>query len=132
MAGLQVLEEQFSAAGLHVLGFLSNDFGNQGGTPGQIDTCSDTYHVTFQQLALDHVVDPDAQPVWQWLLAQPNPGPSPTPEPTWNFHKYLIARDGTLVAHWVTAVYPGDDPADPNDSFATSPIVVAIEAELAK
>ena len=51
---------------------------------------------------------------------------------TCNFHKYLISRDGQLVAHCDSPVYPGDDPNNSSDSFDTSPIVVAIKAELAK
>lgn len=132
MAGLQVLEETFAAQGLHVLGFLSNDFGNQGGTPGQIDMCSDQYKVTFQQFAIDHVIGASKQPVFNWLLSQPNPGPAMPIEPQWNFHKYLISRTGKLVGHWASPTYPGDDPANPNDSFDTNAIVVAIKAELGK
>ncbi|MCK6592718.1 MAG: hypothetical protein L6Q76_34615 [Polyangiaceae bacterium] len=132
MAGLQGLEEKFSADGLEVLGFLSNDFGNQGGSDGQVDACTDKYGITFDQFAIDHVKGADAQPVWKWLLAQPNPGPAMPIEPQWNFHKYLISRDGKLVGHWASPVYPGDDPSDPNDSFDTNPIVVAIKEELAK
>ncbi len=121
-----------------MLGFLENDFGNQGGTPGQIDTCNGMYAVTFKQFAIDHVIDPDgagpaeAQPVWKWMLSQTNPGPSAGIAPTWNFHKYLISKDGKLVKHWDSPVYPGDDPNNPNDSFDTSEIVMAIKAELAK
>lgn len=132
------MEEQFSADGLHVLGFLSNDFGNQAGSDGQIEACTEQYNVQFDQFAIDHVKDPDGdgpevpQPVFAWLLSQQNPGPSAGIEPTWNFHKYLISRDGQLVAHWDSAVYPGDDPNNPNDNFDDNPIVVAIKAELAK
>src|SRR5215217_8301434 len=110
MAGLQGLEEKLSADGLEVLGFLSNDFGNQGGSDGQVDACTDKYGVTFDQFAIDHVIGASAQPVWKWLLSQPNPGPSNPIEPSWNFHKYLLSRDGQLVAHWDSTVYPGDDP----------------------
>lgn len=117
--------------GLHVLGFYSNDF-LQAGNDGQIDACTMQYGVTFEQFVTDPVTGPNAQPVFQWLNAQPNPGPASTSAPTWNFHKYLISRKGELVAHWPEPEYPGDDPNDPNDSFETSPIVVAIEAELAK
>lgn len=130
MAGLQVLEETFSAQGFHVLGFYSNDFGMQGGDVG---TCTDTYHVTFPQFSIAHVVDPDGagpeqvQPVWEWLAMQPG-----FTAPTWNFHKYLISRDGQLVGYFPQGTWPGDDPNDPNDSFDTNAIVVAIEAELAK
>jgi glutathione peroxidase len=122
----------FEPQGLEVLGFLSNDFGSQGGQGGMTDACNDKYGVTFDQFAIGHVTGASPQPVFKWLLAQPNPGPSPTAEPLWNFHKYLVSRDGKLVAHWDTSVYPGDDPSNPNDSFDKSPIVIAIKAELAK
>ena len=121
-----------------MLGFLSNDFGNQGGSDDQIGGCIDGYMLTFKQFQIDHVKDTDGagpitpQPVWQWLLAQENPGPAPTIEPLWNFHKYLISKDGKLVAQWTSSTYPGDDPANGNDSFDTNPIVQAIKAELAK
>jgi len=115
-----------------VLGFLSDDFGMQGGDPGQIDACTGKYMVTFDQFAIDHVLPPSAQPVFDWLESQPNPNPSLSLPPSWNFHKYLVGRDGKLVAHWDSPVYPGDDPSNPNDSFDSSPIVIAIKAELAK
>lgn len=132
MAGLQVLEETFSADGFHVLGFYSNDFGSQGGTNEQIEACTDDYGITFPQFAIDHVVGQNAQPVWDWLLSQPNPNPGTPLAPDWNFHKYLISRDGELVQHYVRSVYPGDDPNDPNDSFETNVIVVGIQNELAQ
>lgn len=126
------MEDKFKAQGFEVLGFLSNDFAGQGGTDGQIDACNAKYAVTFQQFATEPVTGPSAVPVFAWLESQPNPGPAAQPQPTWNFHKYLISRKGELVAHWDTVVYPGDDPAVATDSFDTSPIVIAIKAELAK
>jgi glutathione peroxidase len=138
MAGLQVLEETFSAQGFRVLGFYSDDFGSQGGSDDQIDMCTGQYMVTFEQFTKGHVIDPDGsgpettQPVWTWLLAQPNPDPMTPLAPDWNFHKYLVSRDGQLVAHFVRSVYPGDDPDVATDSFDTNPIVVAIQAELAQ
>ena len=132
------MEDTFGGQGFEVLGFLSNDFGNQGGSEGQIDTCNGMYGVTFKQFAIDHVVDTDGagpiepQSVWQWILSQQNPGPSGQIAPTWNFHKYLISKDGKIVAHWDSWIYPGDDPNNPSDSFDTNEIVMAIKAELAK
>jgi glutathione peroxidase len=132
------LEDKLGAQGFHVLGFLSDDFGNQGGSSGQVDSCAAQYGVKFQQFGIDHVIDTDgagpikAQPVFAWLEGQSNPGPFATPYPDWNFHKYLISRTGKLVGHWTSTVYPGDDPANPSDSFDTSEIVIAIKAELAK
>jgi glutathione peroxidase len=118
--------------GLQVLGFLSNDFGMQGGDPGQIDACNGKYMVTFDQFAIDHVLPPSAQPVFAWLESQPNPNPPLSLQPAWNFHKYLISRDGKLVHHWATEVYPGADPNDATSTFDTNEIVMAIKAELAK
>lgn len=108
----------------------------QGGTMGQIDACNGKYHVTFEQFAKAHVIDPDGagplepQPVWKWLLSQTNPGPAPSIQPSWNFNKYLIARDGTLIAHWPETEYWGMDPNAPD--FTSSPVVQAIMTEIAK
>ncbi len=122
------MEETFSAQGFHVLGFYSDDFGNQGGDPG---ACTDQYMVTYPQFDIAPVTNPGAQPVWNWILSQPNPEPYPL-TPGWNFNKYLISRTGQLIRHFEQNDWPGDDPGNPNDSFATSEIVVAIEAELAQ
>jgi glutathione peroxidase len=130
LAGLQVLEDTFASQGFHVLGFYENNFGAQGGTPGQVDMCTETYHVTFPQFEMADVIGANAQPVWQWILGQPNPGPAANITPSWNFNKYLIAKDGTLVGHWPEQEYPGTDPA--SASFNSNAIVVAIKAELAK
>jgi glutathione peroxidase len=126
------LEATFKTQGLHVLGFLSNDFGNQGGNDGQIDACNNQYKVTFDQFGTDHVIGAMAEPVFKWIESQPDPGPIVGNNPTWNFNKYLISRDGKLVAHWDPSYYPGDDPNNPGDSFDTSAIVIAVKAELAK
>ncbi len=130
MAGLQVLESHFAGQKFHVLGFYENNFGAQGGTPGQVDTCTMQYMVTFPQFAMDDVVGATAQPVWKWLTSQPNPGPSAGALPTWNFNKYLISRDGKLIGHWNEADYWGTDPSAP--AFDASPIIAAIKAEIAK
>lgn len=130
MGGLQVLEEVFAADGFQVLGFLSNNFGNQGGDDEEIDACTDDYGVTFEQFVIDDVIGSDPRPVWDWLLAQENPGPANGIAPTWNFHKYLVSREGEVVQHWASAVAPPTSANDPN--FDTNAIVVAIEQELAK
>jgi glutathione peroxidase len=115
-----------------VLGFFTNDFGMQGGSGEQIEACNDKYKVTFDQFELAHVKGADAQPVFQWLISQPVVGPASPNEPTWNFHKYLVSREDVLVKHWTNGTYPGDDPNDPNDSFDTNEVVVAVKEELAK
>jgi glutathione peroxidase len=129
MGGLQVLEEQFAAEGFHMLGFYTNDFG-QAGSAEDIAACQQEHGYTFETFAIDKVTNPGAQPVFDWIINQPVVGPAPGPnQPTWNFHKYLIARDGELVAHFPQAQAP---PTDLNDNFDTNPMVVAIRAELDK
>lgn len=129
--GLEVLEKHFKPQGFHVVGFISDDF-DQAGSTGQIDACVDEYQLTIEQFAIDHVVDAPVQPVWDWILSQPNPGPAPSIEPQWNFHKYLISRDGRLVKHYTNSNADGYWPEDVNDpAFATNAIIQAIEAELA-
>jgi glutathione peroxidase len=136
MAHLQVLEEQFAGQGFHVLGFFSNNFGNQGGDPAETEACNAAYGITFPEFAMDHVIDPDGpgpeepQPVWQWILAQPSPGPEQPIEPTWNFHKYLVSKDGELIAHFGQSETPGPDPDAPE--WESNIIVQSIRAELAR
>jgi glutathione peroxidase len=118
-----------------VLGFMSNDFGSQAGTAGQVAACNAKYGITFTEFAIGHVVPMGAtppEPVFAWLEAQTNPGPDTSNLPSWNFSKYLVSRKGELVGHWDSPVYPGMDPSDPTSMFDTNPIVVAIRAELAK
>ena len=124
MAGLQVLEDQYKAQGLHVLSFFSNDFGNQGGSNGQIDDCTDQYNVTFDQFATDKVKGASAQPVFSWLFGQG------ATDPAWNFNKYLVGRDGSFIQQWPSSAYWGEDPNSTN--FKDNEVVKAIEAELAK
>lgn len=131
MAGLQVLEVEFSAQGYHTLGFFNNDFGNQGGTPAEIDACIKSYAVSFSTFELGKVTPP-AQPVFDWILSQPEPGPASGITPTWNFDKYLISKTGQLVKHWRNTVDPPAPKASDPTKFDSNPIVVAIREELAK
>ena len=131
-----------------MLGFLSDDFGNQGGTTGDVQSCNAKYGITYPQFSIGHVIPVGTappQPVFAWLEAQtitsadagPDagpqfPGPDTDPLPSWNFSKYLISRTGQLVAHWDSPVYPGADPTVSGSTFDGSPIVIAIKAELAQ
>jgi glutathione peroxidase len=121
-------EAKYKDQGFHVLGFYSNDFGNQGGDP---KACADTVGLgpgglTFPQFVIDHVIGDQKRPVFEWLLDQ-----NGKPAPTWNFHKYLIARDGTIVGDWDTGVTVGDQLNTPN-TVETNELAPYIEAELAK
>jgi glutathione peroxidase len=136
MAGLQVLEEELSGQGFHVLGFFSNDF-QQGGSSDQIDACNQKYGATFPEFEIDHVTTVTStgeqvtpQPVWDWILSQPSPGPAEPLAPVWNFHKYLISRDGELVAHYGQHSYWGTDPTAAQ--WTESEVIVGIQAQLAQ
>jgi glutathione peroxidase len=99
--GLQALHEKYKSKGLVILGFPSNDFGQQ--EPGSnreiADFCDRTYAVKFNLFGKTSV-QPGASPVFD-ALAQ-----ATGERPKWNFHKYLIGRDGKSVASFKSAVEP--------------------------
>ena len=101
---LEKLHARYEARGLVVLGFPSNDFGGQ--EPGSnreiAEFCENTFGVRFPMLAKTHVTGPDANPVFA-TLAQASGSP-----PRWNFHKYLLGRDGRLIAAHPSATSPLD------------------------
>jgi len=115
-AGLQTLWTRYRDKGLIVLAVPSNDFGGQepGGVSDIHATAQDQYHVTFPISEKVAVKGKDAHPFYKWALAE-----RPLEGPRWNFHKYLIGRDGSLKAGFSSAV----EPTDPL-------IIVAIEREL--
>jgi glutathione peroxidase len=113
--GLEALQRQYAARGFSVLGFPSNDFmGQEPGSEAEIkEFCTLTYGVKFPMFEKVHVKGEDATPLYRDLATQTGVAPG------WNFHKYLIGRDGRVVANFSSKVKP-DDPA----------LVAAIEREL--
>ena len=103
-AGLERLFEKYRARGFVVLGFPSNDFGQQEpGSAKQIaELCENTFGVRFPMLAKSSVSGPGANPVFAELARQTGSVPQ------WNFHKYLIARDGRAIAAYPSAIEPND------------------------
>lgn len=91
--GLEALYREFGDQGLVVLGFPSNQFGNQEpGTAEEIQNfCRVTYGVQFPMFAKTHVRKGDADPLWTYL------GETSGTYPKWNFYKYLINREGEVV-----------------------------------
>ncbi|MGD2119455.1 MAG: glutathione peroxidase [Chromatiales bacterium] len=91
--GLEKLYAKYRDRGLVVLGFPSNDFGHQEpGNEQQIrNFCQLTYGVQFPMFAKTHVKKKYADPFYQAL------GKAADNFPSWNFHKYLIDRNGQLV-----------------------------------
>jgi glutathione peroxidase len=115
--GLQELWVRYRDKGLVVLGVPSNDFGGQepGGASSIQATAQGEYHVTFPMTEKVTVKGRDAHPFYRWAAAE-----RPLEAPRWNFHKYLVGRDGYLKAGFTSAIEP------------TSPrVVAAIEIELA-
>jgi glutathione peroxidase len=104
-AGLQQLWTEFHDRGLMIIGVPSNDFGGQEpGGPAEIaETAQHEYGVTFPMAAKTPVTGANAHPFYKWV-AQARPGDVPH----WNFHKYLIGRDGYLADSFAEAVEPAD------------------------
>jgi glutathione peroxidase len=103
--GLQALWTEFGERGLTVIGVPSNDFGAQepGGSSEIAETAHHQYGVTFPITAKAAVVGARAHPFYKWAAAE-----RPREVPRWNFHKYLIGRDGYIAEVFASAVDPGD------------------------
>ncbi len=102
--GLQALYDEFRERGFVVLGFPSNDFmGQEPGTPAEIrEFCTLKYHVTFPLFAKVKVKGPEKDGLYAWLTG------GGLEEPTWNFTKYLVGRDGRVIARFGPKTTPGD------------------------
>jgi glutathione peroxidase len=100
--GLQALNEKYKSRGLVILGFPSNDFGAQepGSNKEIADFCDRTYAVKFPMFSKTSVKAPGGSPVFDELAKKTGE------RPEWNFHKYLIARDGTTATSFPSKVDP--------------------------
>ncbi len=108
-AGLQTLYERYREKKFNVLGFPSNDFGKQEpGDDRQIGAfCKSNYGVEFPMFSKVRVLGADAHPVYTYLTSLPKPIGGPV---EWNFQKYLVDRNGIVVARFASDTEP-DDPA---------------------
>jgi glutathione peroxidase len=104
-AGLQALYDKYQKQGLVVLGFPANDFGKQepGSNAEVADFCERTFKVRFPMIEKTSVVAGQANPMHEALFKATGE------RPKWNFHKYLVARDGTTVKSFSSKVTPGSD-----------------------
>jgi glutathione peroxidase len=104
---LEKLNAQYSGRGFAVLGFPSNDFlGQEPGTEAEIkEFCALTYGVKFPMFEKVHVKEGEAHPFYTRLASA-----SEGRYPSWNFYKYLIDRDGNVVADFASKIKP-DAPA---------------------
>ena len=100
--GLETLYAELKDQGFAVLGFPSNDFmGQEPGSEEQIaEFCTLTYGVKFPMFQKTVVKGKDASPMYQQLAAAGGGAPG------WNFHKYLIGRDGRVIAGFGSRVKP--------------------------
>lgn len=130
--GLEELYRDTAARGLEILGFPCNQFKEQEpGTDDEIQAfCKTTYDVTFPVLAKIEVNGPGADPLYQYLraaapgdfgpqyggfydaIAKVRPEAEGTDEVKWNFTKFLIGRDGTVIKRYEPPVAPADIRAD--------------------
>ena len=103
--GLESLYQEFAGDGLVVLGFPSNDFmGQEPGTEEQIqEFCRLTYKVKFPMFEKVSVKEKNAHPFFAALAAEAGT------YPTWNFHKFLIGRDGKLIREFSPRTKPYDE-----------------------
>jgi glutathione peroxidase len=100
--GLQALYQEMAPKGFVILGFPSNDFGGQEpGTAEEIKSfCELNYGVTFPLFSkVVTRAGPDQSPIYSWLGQSGN-------LPKWNFSKYLIGKDGKIIAFYPSAVKP--------------------------
>ena len=105
--GLEKLWQDYSEKGLVVLGFPSNEFGAQDpGANAEIASfCQVNYGVSFPMMSKIEVNGAKANPLWQWLKAEA-PGLLGTQSIKWNFTKFLVGRDGTVLKRYA----PNDTP----------------------
>ena len=117
-AGLQELWKRYRDRGLMIVAVPSNDFGGQ--EPGGVSEIEHTAHigygVNFPLAAKAEVRGQNPHPFYKWAAAE-----KPLELPRWNFHKYLIGRDGHIAASLPAQVAP-DDPR----------MIAAIDKELSK
>jgi glutathione peroxidase len=106
--GLQALYEHYEGAGLKVLGFPANNFmGQEPGTDDEIaQFCDMNYGVTFPVFSKISVKGDDIHPLYSELTSMPEPIGG---EVLWNFQKYLVDREGNVVAKFG----PRTEPEDP-------------------
>jgi glutathione peroxidase len=120
--GLQELHKKYAKLGLSILGFPANDFGQQEpGSDAEIGAfCSKNYGVEFDMFSKIVVTGPEKAALYKYLTSEETDPKFPG-EVAWNFEKFLISRDGQIVARFRSKVAPDSDE-----------MIKAIEDELAK
>ena len=103
-ADLETLYQTYKDRGLVIIGVPCDDFAHQ--EPGSSDTiaefCQLNYGVTFPMTQKEHVKGNDAHPFYQWAKKTLGLGTAPK----WNFHKYLVNKNGQLVDYFNSTTNP--------------------------
>jgi glutathione peroxidase len=117
--GLEKLNQQYQEAGLRVLGFPCNDFGAQEpGTNEEIAKfCTNQYNVTFELFDKVHAKGSQQHPLYERLTK----AIEPTSPVAWNFEKFLVNKQGEVVARFNSSIHP-----------SSPELITTIENELAK
>ncbi len=101
-AGLQALQDTYGPKGLQVLGFPCNDFGAQ--EPGTLDEiksfCSTTYGASFELFDKVHATGSTTEPYTTLNQMEP------AGDVAWNFEKFLVGKDGTVIGRFKSGVDP--------------------------
>jgi glutathione peroxidase len=120
--GLEALHEKYADQGLVVLGVPSNDFGAQepGSNAEIADFCQKNYGVKFDMLSKVPVKGKDQAPLYKYLTSK-DTDPQFSGPIKWNFTKFLISRQGQIVARF-----------EPNVKPDSEKVTQAIETELAR
>jgi len=118
-AGLEKLNQKYREAGLRILGFPCNDYGAQEPDSNAeiANFCTINYGVSFELFDKIHAKGSEQHP----LYAQLTKAAQPTGDVSWNFEKFLVSKQGEIVARFKSSVTP-DSPE----------LIAAIERELAK
>ena len=97
--GLEALYQRYKDEGLVVLGFPSDDFNQEAEDAAEIaEVCFINYGVSFPMTSEIKVKGRDAHPIFKVLASKGEPG--------WNFNKYLISKQGEVLAHYDSNVTP--------------------------
>ena len=101
--GLQALQDKYKTQGFTVIGVPSSDFEQELGTDKEIKTfCESKFGIKFPMATKSVVTGDKATPFYRWAAS--TLGADKTPK--WNFHKYLVGRDGKLIAAYPSKVTP--------------------------
>jgi glutathione peroxidase len=105
--GLEKIYEKYKDQGFVILGFPANNFGAQEpGTNEEIKTfCSSKYSVTFPMYSKISVKGADINPLYQFLTDKQT-NPASAGDIKWNFTKFLVGKDGKVIARFESAVTP--------------------------